>query len=81
MFPLLNHDLSIWQRALAKKDNREPQIRLRAIIMYGRHIGWRGDTLSYMKLKDLKFASVKCDDHTYLVVQNVGFKNKGIGGQ
>ncbi len=59
--PLLNGDLMKWERVLKTKDNREPQIKLRALIMYGRHLGWRGDTISYMKLKDVVFKSIESD--------------------
>ncbi len=78
--PLLNTDLQKWQKILAQKDNREPQIKLRALIMFGRHTGWRGDTLSYMKLKHIHLSVVERGGHRYFVSQNVGFKNKGIGG-
>ncbi len=37
-----NGNRSWWKR------NREPDIKLRAIIMYGRHLGWRGDTLGFV---------------------------------
>lgn len=78
--PLLNVDLNKWQKVLLKQDNREPQVKLRALIMFGRHIAWRGDTLSYMKLKHMKFRCLKINSNPVLVVQNTGFKNKGIGG-
>ncbi len=76
--PLLNYDLNKWQQKLMKKDNREPDIKLRAIIMYGRHLGWRGDTLSYMRLRDLCFSTLRIDDNMILAVKNTGYKNKGL---
>ncbi len=77
--PLLNSDLHKWQRKLLQQDNREPSIKLRAIIMFGRYLGWRGDTISYMKLKDVEFKTVQADGQTYIVVKNTGFKDKGVG--
>ncbi len=48
--------------------------------MYGRHLGWRGDTISYMKLRDVEFSTVVTDEgDKILVAKNTGLKNKGIG--
>ena len=47
--------------------------------MDGRYIGWRGDTISYMKLKDVLFKTVLSDGQTFLVVKSTCFKDKGIG--
>lgn len=78
--PLLNKDLQRWQKKLVKYDNREPQIKLRALIMYGRYLGWRGDTISYMRLRNLVFSTIVLDDGSKLLaVKSTGYKDKGIG--
>lgn len=51
---LLNFDLDKWQKKLFKKDNREPEIKLRAIVMFGRYVGWRGEDFELHETQESK---------------------------